>query len=108
MRRWPELAVPETVVFRTRNLHLHDLVVRDDFRGQGLARRLVERVTENARTLNYERISLVAVGGSRTFWTSYGYRVCSEVAPPSSYGLGALYMTRRLHGTVETGKQTPD
>ncbi|MFD0412519.1 GNAT family N-acetyltransferase [Streptomyces sp. NPDC127108] len=75
------------------NLHLHDLVVAEDFRGRGLARRLLRHLTTTARSQTYEQISLVAVAGSETFWSAQGYRAHREIPLPGSYGTDAVYMS---------------
>ncbi len=41
--RYPDLSRPERTVFRSPNLHLHDLVVAEPLRGQGLGSRLLHR-----------------------------------------------------------------
>src|SRR5262245_58198220 len=42
--QYPALAHQETVAFQSGNLHLHDLVVAQRFRGQGLATRLLRQL----------------------------------------------------------------
>ncbi|GAA2077012.1 GNAT family N-acetyltransferase [Streptomyces albiaxialis] len=96
--RSPDLARTEHTKFRTANLHLHDLAVAERFRGRGLARRLLERLTATARDERYERISLIAVAGSAPFWTARGFRPHREVALPASYGTDATYMSMAVPG----------
>ncbi|GHC67972.1 GNAT family N-acetyltransferase [Streptomyces flavofungini] len=79
--------------FPSDNLHLHDLVVAEDFRGRGLARRLLRHLATTARAQTYEQISLVAVAGSETFWSAQGYRAHREIPLPGSYGTDAVYMS---------------
>lgn len=95
---YPELgrAEPGRLGAGEGNLHLHDLVVAEEFRGRGLACRLVRHLTVTAAMRRYERISLVAVGGSEAFWTARGYRTHREVAPPAGYGADAVYMSRTV------------
>ncbi|MER5299283.1 GNAT family N-acetyltransferase [Streptomyces lasiicapitis] len=88
-----EAASPTTAPPPSGNLHLHDLVVADGFRGRGLARRLLRHLTTAARAQTYERISLVAVAGSETFWAAQGYRAHREIPLPGSYGTDAVYMS---------------
>jgi ribosomal protein S18 acetylase RimI-like enzyme len=94
--RWPDLTRAEEVNFESANLHLHDVVVGADFRGAGLAGRLLRRLTEVAFGRQHDRISLVAVAGSDPFWAAQGYRSHLELAMPSSYGANAVYMSRAL------------
>lgn len=94
--RYPDLATEETVVFSSPNLHLHDLVIADNHRGRGLAKKVLGLLTATATALGYQRISLVAVGGSDTFWSANGYRAVAEVVLPASYGPDAVYMSRVL------------
>jgi predicted N-acetyltransferase YhbS len=94
--RCPDLTQKEDLTFRSPNLHLHDLVIADGLRGGGLGRRLVKHLTATARSNAYERISLVAVGGSDTFWSANGYRTHPELALPASYGANAVYMSREI------------
>jgi predicted N-acetyltransferase YhbS len=82
--------------FRSRNLHLHDLVIAGSFRCRGLGSRLLQHLTAMARSSAYERISLVAVAGSHTFWSAHGYRAHPELALLESYGANALYMSRAI------------
>lgn len=96
MYQYPDLTRAESTVFDSRNLHLHDLVIDERFRGRGLAKHLLRHLAEVARTRTHERISLVAVGGSDPFWSANGYRAHHEVAVPSSYGVNAVYMSKAV------------
>jgi ornithine decarboxylase len=94
--RYPDLERAERFAFRSSNLHLHDLLVADGFRGNGLAKRLLRHLADTARSKMYERISLIAVGGSHTFWFANGYRPHSEVSLPIGYGADAVYMSMTI------------
>ncbi|MCX4677181.1 GNAT family N-acetyltransferase [Streptomyces sp. NBC_01433] len=98
MYQYPDLARSEDVIFRSRNLHLHDLVIAEEFRGRGLAKRLLRPLTESARSMSYERISLIAVEGNESFWSANGYHPHPHVTLPGTYGTDAVYMSRTLHG----------
>ncbi|MEU5089994.1 GNAT family N-acetyltransferase [Streptomyces sp. NPDC021356] len=93
---FPDLSTPEQAPHRTRNLHLHDLVVGERVRGRGLGRRLVDHLTAVAAQRGYERMSLVAVAGLEGFWRRQGYRPRHDVEVPPGYGPDALYMSIRL------------
>lgn len=92
----PDLGRGEVTAFRSRNLHLHDLVIAEDLRGRGLGRRLLEHLAATARSSGYEEISLVAVGGSDTFWSANGFTARDGIADPATYGAGAVYMSMAL------------
>jgi GNAT superfamily N-acetyltransferase len=96
MFRCPDLTRAEQVVFRSANLHLHDLVVAEGFRGRGLAHRLLRHLAATARSQTYQRISLVAVAGSNTFWSANGFRALPQVVLPDGYGPDAMYMSRAM------------
>ncbi|MGC0327217.1 putative N-acetyltransferase YhbS [Streptomyces sp. SAI-170] len=95
--RYPDLSRPERTVFRSTNLHLHDLVVAEPLRGRGLGSRLLHRLTATASAQRYRRISLIAVGGMEPFWAAHGYLTHREVELPASYGENAAYMSTALH-----------
>lgn len=95
-RSYPGLASREEVVFHSRKLHLHDLVIAEDLRGRGLGRLLFRRLAGGARRQGYEQISLVAVGGSHTFWSANGFTAHPGIADPGDYGPGSVYMTMAL------------
>jgi ribosomal protein S18 acetylase RimI-like enzyme len=92
--QYPDLTRAEKLSFHSPNLHLHDLVIADDFRGRGFGKRLLHHLTETAEAKMYRRISLVAVGGSNTFWSANGYHAHPELTLPGGYGANALYMSR--------------
>lgn len=96
MFQYPDLTRPEETSFDSSTLHLHDIVIAGDFRKRGLARHLVEHLTATARSGTYERISLIAVAGSDTFWSANGFDTHPEVSLPESYGPGAVYMSRSI------------
>ncbi|WNF28099.1 GNAT family N-acetyltransferase [Streptomyces sp. C11-1] len=92
-RRYPDLGRAEDTVFRSANLHLHDCVVAEEFRRRGWGTRLIDHLSATAGSRSYERISLIAVGGSDTFWSARGYAPHTEVGLPPGYGEDAVYMS---------------
>ncbi|APY89588.1 GNAT family N-acetyltransferase [Streptomyces alfalfae] len=98
--RYPDLhspeGRPEAAPRTSRNLHLHDIVVAEDLRQRGLARHLVDALTATARAHGYERISLVAVGGSDRYWARHGYTADEAAGLPAGYGPTAVYMSRAV------------
>ncbi|MFH8293068.1 GNAT family N-acetyltransferase [Streptomyces sp. NPDC018059] len=98
---YPESAYPDlraTTETRpalpSRNLHLHDIVVAPDLRHRGLARQLLNHLTAAARSHGYEQLSLVAVGGSETFWAARGFT--PGHVSPAGYGPTAVYMSKAV------------
>ncbi|MYW00036.1 GNAT family N-acetyltransferase [Streptomyces sp. SID3343] len=94
--RYPDLARPEGSVHRSSNLHLHDLVIAEDLRGRGWAKRLLHRLTMTAAARSHDRISLIAVGGSEPFWSANGFKPHHELGLAKSYGANAVYMSRAV------------
>lgn len=94
--RVPDLTRHEHTAFRSNNLHLHDLVIAEESRGAGLGALLFRRLTATARTQAYERISLVAVAGSDTFWSAAGFQPDADVEVPGTYGENAVYMSKPI------------
>ncbi|ADI03896.1 hypothetical protein SBI_00775 [Streptomyces bingchenggensis BCW-1] len=111
MYRYPDLERPEETAYPSTNLHLHDLVIAENFRRKGLGRRLLRHLTASARAHGYEQISLVAVGGSATYWSARGFTAHQEVVPPDGYGPDVIYMSRAVpsgvsaHGTSSQEEQ---
>ncbi|MEW2295870.1 GNAT family N-acetyltransferase [Streptomyces sp. NPDC006743] len=104
---FPDLSAPERAAHRTRNLHLHDLVVGERVRGRGLGGRLVRHLTAVASDQGYERMSLVAVAGLEGFWRRHGYRPRPDVEVPPGYGNGALYMSTRVPAGRPSTRKVP-
>ncbi|MFC5958265.1 GNAT family N-acetyltransferase [Streptomyces pratens] len=103
--RYPDLERPEERSFASSHLHLHDLVVADDLRGRGLGSRLVRHLTATARQV-YEEVSLVAVGGTESFWARHGFRPDRRVELPASYGENAVYMSGPVPADPSDGPET--
>ncbi|WP_329363285.1 GNAT family N-acetyltransferase [Streptomyces sp. NBC_00669] len=104
-RSYPGLARSEEAAAPSRNLHLHDLVIAEDVRGRGLGKRLLGRLTAAARAQGYEQISLIAVGGSHTFWSASGFTARDGVEA-RGYGPGSVYMTMALPSGQVEGDRT--
>lgn len=105
--RYPDLTRAEGEPFGSRNLHLHDMVVAQDLRGRGLGSRLLRHLTAVA-SRSYDRISLVSVGGTESFWAGHGFRPEPGVAPPAGYGENAVYMYCPLPGRSTGGPAARD
>ncbi|MEV6323798.1 GNAT family N-acetyltransferase [Nocardia sp. NPDC051787] len=94
--RCPELGSIENSVARSRNLHIHDMVITESLRGRGLAPGFLTHLAEQGPAREFETISLVAVHGTEVFWAPLGYRSYPQVSLPQSYGAGAVYMSMEL------------
>ncbi len=103
--RYPDLRRPEEGTYDSRNLHLHDLMIAGDLRGRGLGSALLRRLTDSARRLSYERISLIAVGGTERFWAGHGYRPDPGAGLPGDYGEGAVYLSRPVRDDRSGGPE---
>ncbi|MFF3257705.1 GNAT family N-acetyltransferase [Streptomyces sp. NPDC002932] len=103
--RCPDLSLAEEGVARPSdresNLHVHDVVIAERVRGQGLAPRMLRHLEEAAWVARNRSLSLVAVHGSHPFWFRLGYRTRPEVALPASYGAEAVYMTKPLEPAAD-------
>ncbi|MFC4034859.1 GNAT family N-acetyltransferase [Streptomyces polygonati] len=104
---FPELTRPEEAVFRSPNLHLHDLVVAEDLRGAGLGKRLLRQLTARARQQQYEQISLIAVEGSHGFWSANGFAPRPGVVNSGGYGPGSVYMSLALRAEASSSPVPP-
>ncbi|WP_329459094.1 GNAT family N-acetyltransferase [Streptomyces sp. NBC_01497] len=93
---YPELAGTDETAFESSNLHLHDLVIAEHLRGRGLGRHLLRHLSATAAAHGFERMSLVAVGGSDTFWAGNGFTAHQGIVPSGSYGADAVYMSRTV------------
>lgn len=80
-------------------LYLHDMAVRPDCAGQGLAAALFEALWREARAWSPRHSALVSVQGSQGYWQRKGYvrhtRLSREdAAALRSYGDDAVYMAQ--------------
>ncbi len=78
-------------------LYIHDLSVSPAAAGQGLARKLVERLLALARGQGLDHCALVSVQDSQRFWERLGFReaACGDTAAQlalASYPPVAVYM----------------
>ena len=83
----PELTGEET------RLYLHDLCLDPDWRGQGIAQRLVAHLWEFAEKAKFKDVYGVAVQGSFPFWEKMGF---SYVAPYDYDGTDGILMEKAL------------
>jgi predicted N-acetyltransferase YhbS len=74
-------------------MYFHDLAVRPERRGQGLADRLVSEALSIAEARGLHACALVAVQSSRPFWERHGFRSQAELEYVAE--VRAHYMVRR-------------
>lgn len=91
------LDAPFEVLVDGDTLYIHDLSVAPAAAGQGLARRLVERLRALARERGLAQCALVSVQDSRAFWERLGFceAACAGEAGRlalATYPPVALYM----------------
>jgi len=82
-------------------LYLHDLAVGLLASGRGVGPALVRHALAHAGTRGLRHSALVAVQGSREFWSRMGYEACpvqdaAQAENLATYGGSAVYMTRSL------------
>ncbi|MFI5529955.1 GNAT family N-acetyltransferase [Kitasatospora sp. NPDC051853] len=91
--RCPDLALAESTVFESTNVHVHDMVIAEDLRGRDVAEAFMRHFQARAAASGFEEISMVAVRGTDILLRLMGYRAHKEVAVPESYGRRAVYMS---------------
>jgi GNAT superfamily N-acetyltransferase len=88
---------PFTVPAEPDTLYLHDLAVAPRAAGQGVARRLVARLHDDAARRGLRHAALVSVQDSLAFWESLGYvPAAGDDAALATYPGAAHYMAKRL------------
>ena len=76
-------------------IHMHDVAILPEGRGQGAARLYVERLRAAASHLGLRRLACVAVYGADRLWAREGFRAQRAPALEArlrTYGEGAVYM----------------
>jgi GNAT superfamily N-acetyltransferase len=80
-------------------VYLWQMFVRPDWQGSGLAGGLLDRLLEEARRRDYERIVLWTPAGAeraRRFYEREGFELTGERDPDSSFGLPLVQYGRDL------------
>ena len=72
-------------------MYVHDISVDPDYQGMGFATTLFHKITHATLKLDLHILTLVAVQGSSTYWSKFGF-VKSE-SKVNNYGLEAVKMT---------------
>jgi len=87
--------------------YLHDLALLPELRGGGNGRQAALMVVEIARAHGFDRIALIAVNGSASFWASCGFapvRLDIGSDKLASYGDDSQFMVREL-GVFDNGRR---
>ena len=71
-------------------LYLHDLAVRPDCAGQGLAQALLRAAAVQASECGLKHVALVSVQDTSAFWRRQGFGVGEPPPGLDSYGAGAV------------------
>jgi len=74
-------------------LYLHDLAVSQASRGLGVGKQLASRLLHLSKLQKFNRILLVAIQGSESFWFNLGFREVKDISVCSSYGFNAKLMS---------------
>jgi GNAT superfamily N-acetyltransferase len=92
-------------------LHLHDIALMPQIRGQGAPALYLNHLETLARTQGLSALTLIAIKGQDGFWRGKGFR---EFTPPTaeltarlgSYGSGNSYLCRDVTKLKESDTQT--
>lgn len=78
--------------------HIHDVALLPSARGRGEATTALRLVLATAAGAGCERATLVALAGKAAYWRRAGFspQVAADEQAVSSYGPGAMFMTRPL------------
>jgi GNAT superfamily N-acetyltransferase len=80
-------------------LHLHDIVVADEFRGRGHTSDFIRIFLEAAKNKDKPKATLVAVGGTESLWRHFGFQdpgLQSAKDALLSYSETSTYMARDI------------
>jgi len=92
----PKLFEPLPDVEGCEYLYLHDMAMSPQSKGKGLGRATAIKLFEVAQNKGINRVNLVAVQGSESFWTRMGFQEVTDVNVCSSYGENAVLMEKIL------------
>ena len=94
--KMPSMVKPETKVFLSKNLHIHDAAVKKSSRNKGFSKKMLNRLITRAKELGYEEFSLVALKHAVGFWSKNGFKKIDDINVPGYYGEGAVYMNTEI------------
>ena len=92
----PKLFEPLPNIEECEYLYLHDMAISPQSKGKGIGRAVAIKLFEVAQIKGINKINLVAVQGSESFWSIIGFKEVSGVNICSSYGEKAILMEKIL------------
>ncbi|ESP94681.1 GNAT family N-acetyltransferase [Pseudoalteromonas luteoviolacea] len=92
----PKLFEPLPNITDCEYLYLHDMAISPQSKGQGIGRAAALKLIEVARNKGMNKVMLVAVQGSESFWATIGFQEVKGVSVCSSYGEKAQLMEKVL------------
>lgn len=74
-------------------LYLHDLCLKPDYQGKGIAKMLYDKAEARARSLGFKKLIGISVQDTESFWTKMGF----NMERPYSYnGEPGTFMVKEL------------
>jgi len=92
----PKLFEPLPNIENGEYLYLHDMAISPQLKEKGIGSALAKELFEVAQNKGINRVSLVAVQGSESFWSRIGFQVVTEVDICSTYGEKSVLMEKVL------------
>ncbi|MBQ4834853.1 GNAT family N-acetyltransferase [Pseudoalteromonas luteoviolacea] len=92
----PKLFEPLPNITHCEYLYLHDMAISPQSKGRGVGRAAALKLFEIAKNKGMNKVVLVAVQGSESFWSTIGFQEVKGVSVCSSYGEKALLMEKVL------------
>jgi ribosomal protein S18 acetylase RimI-like enzyme len=75
-------------------MYIHDISVAPDYRCLGLGEAIFKRILDSALEKGLNEVVLVAVQGSSTFWSRFGFTILESQV--NGYGVEAVKMVLRV------------
>ena len=77
-------------------LYIHDLAISTESKNLGVAKQLINKLFKTIQNKGYEKILLVAVQNSGSYWAGFGFKQIYNAPICASYGSAATVMYRAL------------
>ncbi len=92
----PKLFEPLPNIEQGEYLYLHDMAISPQSKGKGIGRMMASKLFGVAQNKGINRVILVAVQGSESFWSKVGFHEVNWGDECSSYGESAILMEKVL------------
>ncbi len=92
----PSLEQQISAVTAPNTLYLHDIALSAKARGIKAGENTFNLLKQKAKELNFDTLSLVAVGGADTYWQRLGFKSRIIAKSLDNYPDGACYMVLQL------------